>query len=88
MDDVQPTQGHQLLKYDNFYTSGCAPLVAQMLRNLPAMWETWVQSLSWEDPLEKGMATHSSFLAWRTPWTEDPGQLQSMGLQSWTGLSD
>ena len=48
------------------------------VKNLPAMWETWVWSLGWEDPLEKGMATHSSILAWRSPWTEKPGQLQSM----------
>jgi len=52
-----------------------------MVKNLPAMWETWVQSLGWEDPLEKGMATHPGILAWRVPWTEDPGRLQSMGLQ-------
>ena len=56
-------------------------LVAQMVQNLPAMWETWVRSLGQEDPLEKGMATHSSILAWRIPWTEDPGGLQSMGSQ-------
>ena len=56
-------------------------LVAQMVKNLPAMQETQVQSLAWEDPLEKGMATHSSILAWRMPWTEEPGGLQSMGLQ-------
>ena len=49
-----------------------------MVKNLPAMWKTWVQSLGWEDSLEKGKATHSSFLAWRTPWTEEPGGLQSM----------
>ena len=54
-------------------------LVAQMIKNLPAMQETQVQSLGWEDPLEKGMATHSSILAWRIPWTEEPGGLQSMG---------
>ena len=53
-------------------------MVAQMAKNLPAGWETWVQSLSQEDPLEKGMATHSSILAWRIPWTEEPGRLQSM----------
>ena len=58
-----------------------ASLVAQMVNNPPAMLETWVQSLSWEDPLEEGMATHSSILAWRIPWTEEPGELQSMGLQ-------
>ena len=58
-----------------------ASLVAQMVKNLPAMQETWVQSLGWEDPLEKGMATHSSILAWTVPWTEASGGLQSMGLQ-------
>ena len=57
-----------------------ASLVAQMVKNPPAMWETWVQSLGWEDPLEKGMATYSSILAWRIPWIEEPGRLQSMGL--------
>ena len=58
-----------------------ASLVGQRLKRLPAMWETWVQSLGWEDPLEKEMATHSSILAWRIPWTEEPGGLQSTGLQ-------
>ena len=58
-----------------------ASLVAQLKRNPPAMCETWVQSLGWEDPLEKEMATHSSILAWRIPWTEEPGGLQSTGLQ-------
>ena len=58
-----------------------ASLVAQRLKSLLAMWETWVQYLGWEDPLEKEMATHSSILAWRTPWAEEPGGLQSMGLQ-------
>ena len=56
-------------------------LVAQMVKNLPAMWETWVQSLGWEDPLEEGMATHSSILAWRIPWAEELGRLQSIGSQ-------
>ena len=65
-----------------------ASLVAQRLKPLPAMWETWVQSLGREDPLEKEMATHSSTLAWRIPWTEEPGGLQSTGLQSGTQLSD
>ena len=51
------------------------------LKHLPGMWETWVRSLGWEDTLEKEMATHSSTLAWRTPWREEPGRLQSMGLQ-------
>ena len=46
-----------------------ASLVAQLVKNLPVMWDTWVQSLGWEDPLEKGKATHSSILAWRIPWT-------------------
>ena len=58
--------------------------MAQMVKNLPAMKETWVQSLGQEDPLEKGMATHFSILAWRIPWTEEPGGLQCMGSQSWT----
>ena len=56
--------------------------MAQMVKNLPVMCKTWVCSLDQEDPLEKGMATHSSVLAWRTPWTEEPGGLWSMGLQS------
>ena len=61
-------------------------MVAQTVKNLPAMQETWVQSLGWEDPLDKGMAMHSSIRAWRIPRTEEPGGLQSMGLQSWTRL--
>ena len=64
-------------------------LMAQMVKNLPTLREAWVRSLGWEDPLEKRMATHSSILAWRIPWTEEPGGLQSMGSQkSWTHLSD
>ena len=58
-----------------------ASLVAHMVKNLPAIQETWVQSLGWEDPVEKEMATHFSILAWRIPWTEEAGELQSMGLQ-------
>ena len=58
---------------------GKASLVAQLVKNLPAMRETWVWFLGREDPLEEGMATHSSILAWRIPWTEEPGGLQSMG---------
>ena len=58
-----------------------ASLVAQRLKPLPPMWETRVRSLSREDPLEKEMVTHSSILAWRIPWTEKPGRLQSMGSQ-------
>ena len=58
-----------------------ASLVAQTEKNLPAMQETWVRSLGWEDPIEKGMATRSSIPAWRIQWTEEPGGLQSMGSQ-------
>ena len=63
-------------------------LVAQSVKSLPAMWETRVPSLGWEDPLEKEMATHYSIIAWRIPWTEEPDGLQSMGSQSQTRLSD
>ena len=60
-----------------------------VVKNLPAMQETWVRFLGWEDPLEKEMATHSSVLAWEIPWTEEPGRLQSIGSQkSRTRLSD
>ena len=55
--------------------------MSQMVKNPPAMQETWFQSLSWEDPLEEGMATNSSILAWRLPWTEKPGGLWFMGSQ-------
>ena len=55
--------------------------MAQAVKNQPAMQETWTRSLGQDDPLEKGMATYSSILAWRIPWTEEPGKLQSMGLQ-------
>ena len=55
--------------------------MAQMVKNLPAIQETWIQSLSQEDPLEKEMATHPSVLAWRIPWTEEPSRLQSIELQ-------
>ena len=58
------------------HTRAQASLVAQLVKKLPAMWDTWVQSLGWEDPLVKGKATHSSILAWRIPWT-----VQSTGLQ-------
>ena len=58
-----------------------ASLVFQLVNNLPALQETWVRSPGWEDPLEKEMATHSSILAWRIPWTEEPGGLQSVGSQ-------
>ena len=59
-------------------------LGTQTIKGMPAMWETQVQSLDWEDPLEKGMASCCSILAWRIPWTEEPGGLQSMGLR-WVG---
>ena len=67
---------------------GLARLVAQMVKRLSTMWETWVQALGWEDPLEKEMAIYSSTVAWKIPRTEEPGRLQSMGSQSWTRLSD
>ena len=59
----------------------CSRLMAQLVYKLPAVRETSIRSLGWEDPLEKGMATHSSILAWRIPWTEEPGVLRSMGWQ-------
>ena len=63
------------------FLSGLSSLVAQMVKNPPAMQETQFQSLGWEDDLEKGIDTHSSVLAWRSPWTEESGRLQSMGSQ-------
>jgi len=80
---------HGLLNiYIIFWVIIKASLVVQTVKNLPSMQETWVWSLSWEDSLEKGTATHTSILAWRIPWTEETGRLQSMGLQSRTRLSD
>ena len=78
------------LKYDritsialiNLKMLGKKGLVAQRVKSLPAMWETQVWSLDWQDPLEKEMANHSSILAWRIPWMEEPGRLQSMGLRT------
>ena len=64
----------------NYRTSG-ASQVAQMVKNLPEMWDTWIRSLVQEDALKKKMATHSSILAWRIPWSEEPGNLQSMVSQ-------
>ena len=66
----------------------CASLVVQMVKTLPEMQETWVQPLGQEDLLVKGMVIHSSILAWRIPWTEEPGRLQTTGSQSQTRLSD
>ena len=63
-----------------------ASLVAQLVKNLPAMWETWIRSLGWEDPLEKGTATHSSILAWKIPWTEQSMWLQRVG-HNWVTLT-
>ena len=70
--------------FSNIALASCfqwASLVAQMVKNPPAMQETWVWPLGWEDPLEEGMATHSSILAWRIPWTEEPGGPQSLESQ-------
>ena len=64
-----------------YLTQNRASLIAQLIKNLPAMQETWVRSLGWEDSLEKEMATHFSILAWRIPGTEEPGGLQPMGSQ-------
>ena len=61
------------------YVSKWASLVAQTVKHLPAMRETWVRSLGWEEPLEKEMATYSSTLAWKIPWMEEPGRLQPIG---------
>ena len=81
LDKIYTYTGGLLSKMDS--------LVAQMVKNPPAMQDTWIQCLGQEDPLEKGMATYYSILAWRIPWTEEPGGLQSMGSQrSCTRLSD
>ena len=64
-------EAHRILPLPNAVS--WASLGAQMVKNLPPMQETWVRSLGWEDPLEQGMAAHSSILAWRIPWTEEPG---------------
>ena len=70
-----------LCVFTYIYCCARASLVAQMVKRLPAMKETWVRSLGWEDPLEKETTTHSSTLAWKIPWMEEPGRLQSMGSQ-------
>ena len=77
---------HTLLSQDGYHREGFWDVVGHVadsseVKNLPAMRETWVRSLSREDPLEEGMATHSSILAWEISWTEDPGGLQSLGSQ-------
>ena len=71
----------KIFEAKNTVVLGMKSLMAQTVKNLNAMWETWVRSLGKEDPLEKGMATHSSILVWRTPWTEEPGGLWSTGSQ-------
>ena len=65
----------------NFSLPCRTSLVAQTVKRLSTMWETWVRALGWEDPLEKGMAIHSRTIAWKIPWTEAPGRLQAMGSQ-------
>ena len=70
------------------YSQIWASLIAQAVKNPPAMWETWILSLGWVDPLKNGMATHFSILVWEVPWTEEPGGLQSVGSSSQTRLSD
>ena len=69
------------MRFNNLNSTNRASLVAQTVENPPAMPDTWVWSLGWEDPLEEGTTTHSSILAWRIPWTEQPGGPQSMGSQ-------
>ena len=71
----------QTLRFFRGHLCSLTSLVAQMVKHLPTMQETQVQSLGWEDPLEKKMATHSSTLAWKIPWTEEHCRLQSMGWQ-------
>ena len=83
-----PESGRSAEGIDHPLQYSWASLVAQMVKNTPAMQQTSVQPLGWENPMEKGTATYSSILAWRIPWTEEPGGLQSMGSQSWTRLSD
>ena len=78
-DWIQPATSVKMGDTWRFYLWGS--LVAQVVKNLPAVQETQVQSLGREDPLQRGIATHSSVLAWRIPWTEEPSGLQSMGLK-------
>ena len=85
-EDEMVRQHHQLNGHEFEQTLGnsWASLRAQLVKNLLAMQETQVQFLHWEDPLEKAMATHSSILDWRIPWTGEPGRLQATRSQSWT----
>ena len=81
MDPVRPSTLYVwYLIYPHFKTQTLT-LVAQTVKRLSTMWETWVRSLGWEDPLEKEMSIHCSTIAWKIPWTEEPGRLQSMVLQ-------
>ena len=82
------THLHPLSVNNGWIMEGWASLVAQVVENLPEIWEIGFNPWVWKMPCEKGMATHSSILAWRIPWTEKLGRLQSMGLQSRTRLSD
>ena len=81
MYNIQRYMFHYGMLYIMYYHIHTASLVAQLVKNLPARRETWARSLGREDPLEKEMATHSSILAWRISWTEEPNGLQSMGSQ-------
>ena len=77
---------HVVYQYNGMLFIQVASLVAQTVKSPPAMWETWVRSLSWENPLEEEMTTQFSILAWRIPWTEEPGRLQFRRSQDWTRL--
>ena len=84
-----PVKDHYLwMRFRIPYSSRGASLLSQTVKTLPAMWETWVPSLDGEDPLKKRMATHSSILAWRIPWTEEPGSYSPCCHQSRTWLSN
>ena len=91
-NDVFPSSSQECREQEPAFVDNTvvsvASLVAQTTKNPPAMWDTWVRSLGWDDPLEKGMATHCSILAWRIQWAEEPGRLQSMRSQSQRQLSD
>ena len=76
-----PHTGNYLHSIYIMFMTIWASLMAQMVKNPPAVQETWVRSLGWEDPLEEGIANHSSTLAWKIPWTEEPGGPQFMGSQ-------
>ena len=88
LSDIVKYNFHQVTPAQNLTANSLTPLVVQMMKNMPTMQETWVWSLGQEDPLEKGVAIHSTILVWRILWTEEPGRLQSMRSQSWTWWSD